>query len=371
MPLVGKGVYGQVPGSIFLPEQERPDSLNDRIYIGMDYFFYFRNNEYYQPFADGLTLIGNHLQPSVVFCVTPGIRFSAGVFLRQDFGSEGFREAEPALGIEIEKWGIVSRFGKLRGNLLHRLPLPVYSFERALEDPLEFGYQTVLEKKNLFLDTWVHWENMIQRYDDKQEMIWGGLSSVWAPFSPGNFRIEIPFHITATHHGGQIDTSDMPVYTLWNIGGGLGLYLSGTATSFIRETGLNAMYLGSYQRSSGGLNPYKKGSGVYLNLAVSSRLVDVGLSYWKGNSYYSELGDPLYSSVGRKVNREGFTEENRELFFLRISKDIRVAGALWLSFRFEPFLDTRYGMDFSHGIYARYNCFFNIPRSASGSRQMW
>ncbi len=353
-------ISAQVDNQALTREPVLPDSASGSLFLTVDHLFFFRNNEYYNPFADGYTLLGNQFSPALNYVPADGLVLTAGFLLKQDFGKPGFGRVLPVLGFGLEKLGMKSWLGSYRGTLGHRLPQPVYAFERSLSDPLEYGYQMVMEREHLFLDSWLHWDQMIERYDPEQEKIWAGLNMQWTPALTDRLRLEFPFMLTAFHHGGQIDTSGLAVYTLWNLGTGVGMRYSGPAAYFLQGAGVEMQYLLSSQGSSGGINPFSRGWGWYLNAEVNTRYLDLMLSYWKGHLFYAEFGDPLFSSVSRKLNREGYTEPDRELIFLRLMKDFRIAGNLWLSLRLEPFWDSRHGLDFSHGVYLHYTDVFKL-----------
>ncbi|HDR90580.1 MAG TPA: hypothetical protein ENN63_13260 [Bacteroidetes bacterium] len=347
---------------VFLNEPAFPDTVAGNLFLGVDHLFYFRNNEYFNPFADGYTLTGHHLFPSLIYLPGKDVSLHAGFFMNQEFGKSGNPGIYPVVGVRFKKWGLETLLGRINGNHFHRLPQPVYSFERSLTDPLEFGMQSIVSKENLFIDTWIHWEQMIERYDDEQEKIWGGFHGIWSPVNTGRTRLHVSMLVTAFHYGGQIDISGLPVYTLWNAAAGAGYTLMSRHSERITSAGLETQLHLSHQASEGGINPFGKGWGLYMEAFVNTVVVDGALSYWKGDSYYAEFGDPLFSSVSRKVNREGYTEKKRDLFVLRLKKDIRIMDGFWLSIRFEPFWDSRYGVDFSHGVYLHYTGCFSLLR---------
>jgi len=365
---LGLALFWPVPSKaqwdnrIFLHEPTFPDSVAGNLFLGVNYLFYFRNNEYFNPFADGYTLTGNHLSPIWIYLPGKDVSLHAGFFVKQEFGKSGYPDIYPAVGVRFKKWGLETQLGRIKGNHFHRLPQPVYSFERSLTDPLEFGMQSILEKENLFIDTWIHWEQMIERYDDEQEKIWGGFHGVWSPLNTDRSRVYVSILVTSFHHGGQIDVSELPVYTLWNVATGAGYTLTSRNIEWINSAGVEAQLHLSRQVGDGGLNPFGKGWGLYLEGFVNTVVVDGALSYWKGDAYYAEFGDPLFSSVSRKVNREGYTEKKRDLVILRLKKDFQILEGLWLSLRFEPFWDIRYGIDFSHGVYLHYTGCFSMLR---------
>ena len=64
---------------------------------------YVKNNEYFNEIADGYTLFGYYLNPTVSYQPHQKVQIEAGVFVRKVFGNSGFKETEPTFTVQIKQ----------------------------------------------------------------------------------------------------------------------------------------------------------------------------------------------------------------------------------------------------------------------------
>ncbi|MCC9137212.1 hypothetical protein [Pontibacter silvestris] len=332
---------------------------------------YFRNNEYFNKIADGYTLFGYQLNPSLIYYPASFVRLEAGVFLRKDFGSSGYQNILPTFRAKVQKenWALV--FGTLEGSLSHGYIEPLYDFERVITDRVENGVQFLLNTDRVKLDAWIDWRNMIYEGDSTQEDIAGGGSAALALLNkegrlgPGhNLELRLPVQFTMQHKGGQIDASDLPLLTVVNAAAGLELaqhYPSYLAV----ERLYTKNYLVGFKTVSGVERmPYENGHGLYFNAGVDTKYADAMLSYWKGNGYVAELGGKLYQSASTTYKYPDYLEENRELLVLRLMKDFEILDNLTLTVRLEPLYDFNSSeIEFSHSFFVNLNTGFFVAKS--------
>lgn len=338
---------------------ETPDH---QLYLEVYDLFFFRNNEYFNPIVDGYTLLGNQLRPSLIYTPNEQVSFSAGLFLKQDFGKDGFPGLAPLITITLHKPGLEMLFGGIRGNLSHRLIEPLYDFERLLTDPLEYGFQVRWDKPFLFLDTWLHWEQMIEPYDPRQEKIWSGISALVRPVNLGSFSFGLPLMLTASHQGGQISVSRLPAWTLWNAATGIQISWKNTDGVWLNEAGMEHYALLYFLAGPGDVFEYGKGHAWYLNGYIKTPAANLTLSYWRGSRFNSVYGAPVFRSIGSSVRHPGYVEPERRLLLFRLSKDFIIYDRLSLSLCLEPFWDRNHGWDISQGIYLNYRDRFFLTR---------
>ena len=323
-------------------------------------FTFFKDNEYFNKIADGYTLFGTQFNPQLVYYPTQTFRLEAGALIWKDFGNPQLNRIRPTFRATwtVGKKEAYHQFilGNIQPNLNHSYIEPLFNFERVMLAPLEEGLQYHYGGGRVLLDVWVDWQRQQYRYSNFQEEIAGGLSGSYKRLS-NDFRpwqLTLPFQFTATHHGGQIDTLDKPLQTVFN--GAVGIELKHKLKSLkVQALRLNAYALGFQDHSFSQLLPFKSGTGLYLNGTLETKYGDAMLSYWQGRRFISPLGGDLYQSASRTVSNPDYTEANRRLLFLRLLRDFRITDAAALTVRVEPVYDLNARLlNFSFGVYLNF-----------------
>jgi hypothetical protein len=321
--------------------------------VSLNAFVFFKDNEYFNKIIDGYTLYGTQLNPQLVYYPAKNLRLEGGVFLWKDFGNPELRQVRPTFRATWTHGKQQIIFGNIRANLHHNYIEPMFNFERVMLNPLEEGIQTIYRGKRFFLDQWVDWQRQQYRYSNYQEEVAGGLSTSYRTSRDGGpWTTSIPFQFTAIHHGGQIDTLDRPLQTVFN--GALGLetryQLQNPNVRAVRFQG----YVVGYQDYSftKGQFPFRNGWGLYLNGTVETRFLDVMVSYWQGSRFLSPLGGDFYQSASRTVSNPEFLDPKRKIIMVRLMRDIRVSDAAAITARVEPVYDLNSNaLDYSLAMY--------------------
>ena len=320
---------------------------------------FFKDNEYFNKIIDGYTLFGTQLNPSFSYYLNSNFRLEAGILLWKDFGNSELRQVRPTYRAT---WTVGTNqfvFGNIHANLHHQYIEPLFNFERVILNPLEEGLQYRYlggESGRLFIDVWVDWQRQQYRYSNYQEEIAGGISNrVRLTSGDGPLTLSLPFQFTATHHGGQIDTLNKPLQTLFNEALGLEVKheLDGQKIKGIR---FNAYALGFQDHSfTTGQLPFKNGTAFYLNGTLETHYADVMVSYFEGHDFISPLGGDIYQGLSRSVSDPTYTAPNRRVLQLRLLRDFRISDAAVLTVRAEPFYDfNAKRTDFSVGVYLNF-----------------
>lgn len=342
--------------------EEAVDSLSagqQKLSLDVLSFNYFRNYEYFNQFADGLTYFGMQLRPQLVFTVNKHLSLYGGIMLSKDFGRHDFRDVEPVLGIRYEKNGISFINGAIDPHLSHRYVEPLFNYDRSITDPVEYGTQLKFDRPRHRSDIWISWENMIYRRSAEQEQILGGVSSELYLIRDEHRTLSIPLQVLGWHQGGQIDTTSLPVLTELNGAAGISyerLWEGAVEKLFTKN------YLLGYSSSSD-QSPYERGAAFYLNAGLETRWLDAMLSYWQGHRFVAPVGAPVFQSVSSHLDHLGLKQDDRRLLFLRLKKDFTLADQLLVSARLEPFwdFDGEYA-DYSMSLYLVYQGFFDLFR---------
>jgi hypothetical protein len=324
-------------------------------------FLFSKDNEYFNKIFEGRTYYGTQLAPRLVYFPSSKIRLEAGVFLWKDYGTPRLRQVRPLFTAIYQHGPHRLLFGNIDAHLNHGYIEPIFDFERVMLNRLEEGMQYQLTTRRIALDAWVDWQRQQYRFSNFQEEVAGGLVVDAAVVRDSSgWLVRLPFQFLATHHGGQIDTIDKPLQTLFNVASGLRVRKE-VGRKFLHSWYADAYGVYFHDYSFSRLLPYKTGTGVYLNLGADTRFSKVQLSYWRGNGFVAPQGGPLYQSISYTVTSPNYTERNRQLLILRFFSDYRLTEGLTLSTRFEPFYDfTSRQIEFSFGAYINFNREFRL-----------
>lgn len=351
----------------YLSPSFNPDKQND-LYLSFYSFGFTKNNEYRNNIADGYTLFGFQINPELVFFPSENVGIYAGLYAWKDYGNTHYSEISPTFTVDITWRSLRFLFGTLDGSLEHQLIEPLYDFERIMTDRTENGIQAIVDHGRVYIEFWINWEKMLYRGDPFQEEMSGGLTGKFRIIEDGRFSMDIPIQIFGMHNGGQIDASPLPVKTIFNSAAGIGGQYNFTGSNYFRYLRTEDYLVLYNDLSFEKRDLFNNGNGVYLNLSLSTKLFDLMLSYWKGNSYISNYGGTLYNSRSTTYKYPDYVEKNRELLILRFVQNIRVIDNLYVTARIEPFYDFhRKKFEFSHGLYVNYIQTFFLKKAGNKS----
>ncbi len=363
--------------SVVADQKRRPDAYNTahfpvagNVHLSLNAFTFFKDNEYFNKIVDGYTLFGTQLNPQLVYYPTKDLCLEAGVFLWKDFGNPTLQQVRPTYRAT---WTVKNHqfiLGNIRSHLNHNYIEPLFNFERVMLKPLEEGVQYRHLGQRLFVDVWVDWQRQQYRYSNYQEEIAGGISSSYRLTTDQSaWQVAVPFQFTATHHGGQIDTLNKPLQTLFNEA--FGLEVRRSLGQHVRAVRFNAYALGFQDHSfTFGQLPFKNGTAFYLNGTLETKYGDAMLSYFEGEHFISPLGGDLYQGLSRTVSDPTYAETVRRVLLLRLLRDFRISDAAALTVRVEPVYDFRgRKTDFSFGFYLNFRQEWLLENVGSRVRQ--
>lgn len=318
----------------------RPDSGRvGELYLNINNFNFFRNYEFFNDIQDGYTLFGTQLDPQLVYYPHPNLVLMAGVSMRKDYGGKGIYKTLPLFSIKYKGKDLTFVMGTLEGSLHHRFIEPMFDFERRITNPVEYGAQFLINKKALFMDIFVNWDNMIYKPSPTLERILaGGVADITLAQSE-KYKLSLPLQFNIKHEGGQIDTVSTPNRMMLN--GAIGFKFKYFTRGFIKSLSSENYALGFKDNSDQPQWAYQGGNGFFFNAGAESKVGSLILSYWQGNKYASSLGMPIYQSVSNKIFKDGYTEKQRQLLFIRYVYQKTLLPDLYLDARFEPVIDLK------------------------------
>ena len=345
----------------------RPDSLKTgELHLSINNFNFLRNLEYFNKIQDGYTLFGAQLEPQLMYFAHPRLLITTGVHLRKDFGGTGIYRSYPLISVKYQHGNTTLINGSLEGSVNHRMLEPIFDFEKTITEPVEYGTQFMISNKRLFLDAFINWKKMIYKPSPVQEQVLGGISTDVKLINRKKLSLSIPVQLIAFHKGGQIDVSPEPLQTIVNTA--IGFKLKALSNGFINSVRTENYLITFDDFSFTYVLPYTKGYGLYLNAGVDTKYGSLMGTYWKGRTFFSSNGMPLYQSISQQINHTGYTEDNRKLLMLRYIFQKKLLPNLYMDFRFEPFIDLgrpsgSRKLEFSNSSYLVYRQSFKILKT--------
>lgn len=361
--VISVSAFGQLNNRAFEQRMAVAEADSGKLYLGVNFLGFFKDNEWFDTTIDGYTLFGYQLNPYLSYHIAKNVRLDAGVYAQKDFGNDDYTDVKPTLSLKItDNRNFNFIFGTLEGSVHHRLIEPLYDFERVLNSRLENGVQVLWMKEGLFLDAWIDWQNMIYFGGTEPERFTAGVSFNKTLFRKNGFHLDLPIQVMGNHQGGQIDAVDNPVITVYN--GAVGLTLESESNGFVSAWGLKS-YVAAYSTSSDDL-PYQDGSALFINPYIATKfgLTLMG-SYWRANQFLTVQGGDLYPSINEKYPTR--VDEERDFIMLRALYDVKIADGLILTARAEPFYDTyAEALEYSFGLYLNFSDRFFLLNAKKG-----
>jgi hypothetical protein len=261
------------------------------IFLDLQGSTWFYNNEYFNPYYKGYTLIGADFQPKLVYQSGPKLQFSIGADFHLYYGDNENVTAKSLFSIEykpVKNFSLL--MGSYNGGENHRLHDAVFSFENHLNDLVENGILIRYDNSRIYSETWLNWESFIEPEDTFREAFTAGSSNRIELFEISSWKISLPFYLLAHHAGGQINNNDEHVETLINISEGLRI------SRFFASKPLNVAYAEFLLFHSTGDFIPSPGWAFSAKTGLQSERFELNAEYFRGNDFLSFTGNPLFHS---------------------------------------------------------------------------
>lgn len=381
---------GQLNNSAFVFQDTIKATQTHQLNLSVHSLGFFKNNEYFNDIIPGFTLFGYQLHPELTYQPSENVKLRAGLFAWKDFGNRAYTRIEPTFSVKYQKDSLAIIFGTLEGALNHQLIEPLFDFERLINNRQENGFQFLYHKKKLRVDLWVDWLRMIYKDSPFQEEISVGFSGSYRWVRNQKFMLESPVQLQMFHRGGQIGQYATNLTNWFNGAAGIsGHYFFGSTAS-VRNLRMEAYGVWFQDFSSRKANIFAYGSGLYFNIGLENKWLNVLATYWQANRFRSWQGGNLYQSVAvfaprtsialpepnakpqmpspraktRVANRFPYRETDRELLIIRLMRDFKIMNGLVFTLRIEPVYNLPKGtLEFSHGFYITYRQNFLLKKA--------
>lgn len=344
----------QLKGQKFY-ENYKPHLYYDTVDAGkLSVHFYnnnfVKNNEYFGPFTQGITYLGVIIQPEVTWSCSKNFSFTAGWYLRQFFGYDGFEKSLPVFRARYAFMpGGSFVIGQLEGQRQHGYIEPLYSEDLYFLKNPEYGEQLVIDREKFRSELFMDWEKFLMPGDNHKEEITGGLLVSYAPggFST-NRGLSIHLQSIINHFGGQVTTLETPMQTRANLAGGLE-YAFLLPLPYLKRIVLSSYYLEAREMSPTNTIQYDKGFATYNTLGFENKYVKLNAGWFHGEKYFAPMGDYLFQSIS-ELN-PSYTCNTRNLVTSKLLLNKDITKGVNFGLRFESYLDLhRHWLDFSYGM---------------------
>jgi hypothetical protein len=354
-------VFSQVPADYEAPSFLSPaDSQKLFIHIGNKNFF--KNNEYFNPLNEGLTLPGVIIEPSVIYFPGANTKFEGGASMLKYFGRDDFYQIQPVFRFEYQPAAFFQMvMGSIHGGTRHGLIEPLYQWERTFTHPVENGLQFLFKTSRLNADVWLEWQKFILQNDPFQEELLFGTTLSYKLFSEErNFNLSIPFQTTVNHHGGQINANKVPLRTIANYASGLN-FTRKFNESFIRQFDIDGWVVGYNDLSPNKLQDYTQGYGIYALAKIFVSHFSLQPGYYHGEGYMNSQGEPLYFSA--TIPDNGYIYPIRNMIVSKLIYSKRIQKGVNLAAYFELYKDLKMSnIDYDYGVHIIFDKDFFIAK---------
>lgn len=321
---------------------------------------FIKNNEYFTPILEGHTLAGYQVHPLLAYTATENISTKLGFFIRRYWAERKlFSKIIPTFTLKYQDQSFKFLIGNIQGGINHFLISPLYDKERILRENPETGLQINYINKNTFLDIWLDWLMLLDKYNNTPEELVAGLSFEQRLIKTSWVSVKVPLQLTLYHLGGQgIPIKD---FSLWMGTIGANIKFNISSNQFLRSIELNNYglanaYIKQVRR------PDKLGYGFLNQIVFNTKWFKLEGNYWNGYGFSSEnLGHPIYQSISIIDKEVKYREKHRQLILIHISYESWLAKDLKLIFHLDPYYDiNKQVVEHEAGFYLNYKPSFKL-----------
>ncbi len=327
---------------------------------------FFQNNEFLGNFVDGYTLTGALVRPKMTYSPVDGLYLETGASMVRYNGADKLVNVHPWFSA---RYRFNDRFSVVTGNLdqnnQHGLSERLWEPERMYTDAPEAGLQFLYSGSRLNAQTWISWEQFIQKNDPFQEHFTYGFTGDCEVVKNSVLSVRWPLQVLFYHKGGEINVApeggERPrVQTHANFATGWEMTVN--VGEKLKTINLNGYWFG-YKAVTEDSNtlPFGKGHAYLIETSAQTRNSRVSLGYWNAFQFIAPKGRLLYQSVSD--SDPTFAQPDRSALSAKyfwqkhISKDARVA------FQVDALLDLPTGdLSYGYGFYLVLNSDFLLKK---------
>jgi hypothetical protein len=254
---------------------------------------------YFNPDIEGYTLIGDFIQPSLVYYPYSKLSIRAGAHFLKYSGVGKLSEIKPVLSVKYdfsEKTSVT--FGSLDGCENRKMMDPLFDFERMYINNSESGFEFISKHDHITNYTWLDWEHFIFAGDTERETINFGESFRYSSDKLfDKFNIAVPVQFLIRHRGGQISNYSERMETFMDAGAGINIdYDLNYSKGY--KLGADLIHFIYYDNTpDGAILSFKQGYADWMKLHFTTKNLGVEMAWFKSHNFYAPLGNLVYSSI--------------------------------------------------------------------------
>ncbi len=343
--------------TFFADDLSNKDS--SKLCLHIDNTNFLKNNEYFNPFVQGYTLIGYWLKANAVYNASTKLSLSGGFHAQKYSGVVGFSQFRPLFSVRF-KTGQNSQlvFGNLNGTANHNIGDYLLAEEYYLTQNIESGLQFTHQSEKFKSDTWIDWKQFIFEGSLYPEILFFGCSNTIRLINKERSHLDLRLSGVASHVGGQIDCSNQNVQTIMNSQTGIDYYIF-SKDKFISQIRFFGHYYTSLDQSPTKSLKYLYGYGINSGAEFSSNWIDLRLEHWYGEYFFTKFGNQMFSSFN--MENPSYTEDQRTFInthlLLKYSKPKNLKIGLGVNLYYDLY-NTK--LDYSMGFYLKTNFNFSL-----------
>lgn len=340
----------------------------DRWRVGVDVTTFMRDAEFSLPYTRGYTALGFFAKPYVSRNIGSRAKITLGALLTGAAGYEGLHSWIPVARMEYRPAAHLKIImGTIDGGLAHRLYEPMLDRERYIYDHQEEGMQILADPNlgslRLRSDTWIHWEDLLEPWQPKQERFTMGTSNELELFSrplgdDASLGFLVPISFLGSHRGGQFTSLDTCIQSLFNESVGLRMNL----TSDYSTWSVDVPCFFYQDISPTKCMAFDDGWGVWPQLTYGRQWSSAHdhsyhllaqLGYWYGHQYLAPRGSYLFQSIS--WHKSYFTAPERSMATAKLAWEDQYRKNFGMGLDVEFYYDmVEKGLDIAFGLYMRY-----------------
>ncbi|MDL2262124.1 hypothetical protein LJC11_01320 [Bacteroidales bacterium OttesenSCG-928-I21] len=347
---------------MFFSEDKPSIENSSKFSISIDNSNFFKNNEYFNKFSDGYTLFGYFLKPKIVFNPNDKLKMYAGFHYHKYFGAKDFGKIEPVFTVEYMPTKNISViFGELYGTVNHDLTDFVLDNEHYFTQNSENGLQFIFNNDRIKSDTWINWKQFIFKNSPFSEILLIGTSNKFNLINKNDkYFFDIKLAVLGSHVGGQINTNNDPIETMFNVVAGPE-YNFNIGNKYLDDIKLSSLYHAAIDGSPTKKLAYTSGYGVLSSILLNNKFLALKIEHWYGNSYFSKFGNPMFQSISS--THENYLKDKRAFVNAHLFWSYQAFTFFKIGAGFDLFYDLYMRkIDYSFGFYIKTNFNFKLKK---------
>ncbi|HZG00288.1 MAG TPA: hypothetical protein VEY71_04760 [Chitinophagales bacterium] len=310
---------------------------------------FMSNYEYFNPIVPGFTLFGGVLEPGFSFSADTTWVLFAGAWLLNDFGTEGFRRAEPNIRLEYRRKAWRMRFGSIDIYDQHDLSEWIYDPDDFITRGPAHGAQFNTAFRRLQSEHWVAWRKMIYTTSSEQERLEAGSQiNVNLIDDKSGWKVNVPLQGIVFHQGGQIGHIDSSENVVTSIAAAAGVALIKRflTSGLVESIGVEAQTAWCNNDDDARIG---NGFGFYGAASVGfAKGFKSSVGFWHAQDFYVESGSPLYQSRSSPYAQQPVYQSTRRLALLVLEWNRRWQNGIAV----DTWLQPHYDLDLEKTEYA-------------------